>query len=404
MASIHRKDGTKNWYCCFALPNGKRVYRSTGEANRAEAMRRACEIEAEELALAADSCTKQGNIVRTLHEASALAKKGDLSIDRAREIIAQMVAASTGKELRFHTVRQWGEEWLAGKRGSTAKSSLSTYSRCVNGFLEFIGTAADGPIEHLDESHFRGYRDELRERKRTARTCNQALKILRGWMKTATVQGHLTRNPAASVPMLLETDSIEREPFEPDELKRLLATAQGSWRGVVMLGIYGGMRLRDATNLRWSSVDLEGSVIRFRPLKTARKKKDVVLPVHPSLKSYLESLPLPIHPSNFLFADLAGKSTGGKSGLSFTFNAILKDAKIERDRVRVESDGTRVVEGRRTFHSLRHTFASMLAKGGVSEGLRMELAGHKTPDMARHYTHHELETLRAAVGTLPSIQ
>ncbi|MGL5018980.1 MAG: tyrosine-type recombinase/integrase [Luteolibacter sp.] len=63
-----------------------------------------------------------------------------------------------------------------------------------------------------------------------------------------------------------------------------------------------------------------------------------------------------------------------------------------------------MVEGRRTFHSLRHTFASMLAKGGVSEGLRMELAGHKTPDMARHYTHHELETLRAAVGTLPSFK
>ena len=48
--------------------------------------------------------------------------------------------------------------------------------------------------------------------------------------------------------------------------------------------------------------------------------------------------------------------------------------------------------------------AELLAKGGVSEGLRMELAGHKTPDMARHYTHHELETLRAAVGTLPSFK
>lgn len=404
MASIHRKEGSKNWYCCYSLPDGKRVYCTTRKSNRAEAMRRACEIEAEALAMAAETLAPQRTVLAQLQEAAALAKRGDLSVDRAREIVGRIVAASTGKEMRFYSVKEWGDEWIAGKRGSTAKSSLSTYSRCMTGFLSFIGPLAGEPMERLDESHFRGYRDDLRKKKRTARTCNQALKILRGWMKTAVNQGYLARNPAASVPMLLETDSIERAPYEPKELERLLKAADGSWKGVVMLGIYGGMRLRDATNLRWSSVDLKGGVIRFLPLKTARKKKEVVLPIHPSLRAYLKTLPLPIHPSNFLFADLAGKSTGGKSGLSFEFNAILVKAKIERDRVRVEPDGKRVVEGRRTFHSLRHTFASMLAKGGVSEGLRMELAGHKTPDMARHYTHHELETLRAAVGTLPSFK
>ena len=401
MASIHRKEGSKNWYCCYSLPNGKRVYCTTKKSSRAEAMRRACEIEAEALAMAAETLAPQRAVLAQLQEAAALAKRGDLSVDRAREIVGRIVAASTGEELRFYSVKEWGDEWLAGKRGSTAKSSLSTYSRCMTGFLSFIGPLAGEPMERLDESHFRGYRDDLRKKKRTARTCNQALKILRGWMKTAVNQGYLVRNPAASVPMLLETDSIERAPYEPKELERLLIAAEGSWRGVVMLGIYGGMRLRDATNLRWSAVDLKGGVIRFQPLKTARRKKEVILPVHPSLEAYLKTLPLPLHPSNFLFPDLAGKSTGGKSGLSFEFNAILVKAKIERDRVRIEADGKRVVEGRRTFHSLRHTFASLLAKGGVSEGLRMELAGHKTPDMARHYTHHELETLRAAVGTLP---
>ena len=361
MASIHRKEGSKNWYCCYTLPSGKRVYCSTKKTNRAQAVRRACEIEAEALALASETLAPQRSILAQVQEAAKLAKLGDLSLDRAREIVGKIVAASTGKEMRFYTPREWGAEWLAGKRGSTAKSSVATYSRCMSGFLSFIGPLADEPLERLDESHFRGYRDDLRERKRVARTCNQALKVLRGWMKTAVNQGHLSRNPAASVPMLLETDSIERAPYEPKELERLLKAADGSWKGVVMLGIYGGLRLRDATNLRWSSVDLKGGVIRFRPLKTARRKKEVVLPIHPSLKTYLKTLPLPIHPSNFLFADLAGKSTGGKSGLSFEFNAILTKAKIKRDLERVEADGSHVVEGRRTFHSLRHTFASMLS-------------------------------------------
>jgi integrase len=402
MASIHHKEGSKNWYCCYSLPNGKRVYCTTETTNRAEAMRRACEIEAKALAMNAETSAPQRTVLAQVQEAAALAKRGDLSLDRAREIVGRMVETSTGKKMRFYTAKEWGAEWLAGKNGSTAMSTLSQYSRFIRGFLTFIGPLADAPIEQLDESNFRGYRDELRKRKRTARTCNQALKILRGWMRSAVNHGHLARNSSASVPMLIESDSIERAPFAPKELARLLKTADSSWRGVVMLGIYGGMRLRDATNLRWSSVDMRGRVIRFLPMKTARKKKEVVVPIHPALLVYLKTLPLPIHSSNFLFPDLAGKPSGGKTGLSIPFNSILIEAKIERDKVRVDANGKRVIVGRRTFHSLRHTFTSMLAKGGVSEGLRMELAGHKTPDMARHYTHHELETLRAAVGTLPN--
>lgn len=404
MASVHRKAGCKNWYCCYSLPNGKRVYCTTKKANRSAAMRRACEIEAEALAMATETSAPQRTVLAQVKEAAALAKRGALSLDRAREIVGRMVATSTGKEMRFYSVKEWGDEWLAGKIGSAAKSTHSVYSGFVRAFLTFIGPLADGPIENLNESSFREYRDDLRKRKRTGKTCNQALKILRGWMRQAVNAGHIARNPASSVPMLLETDSIERAPFQVEELERMHAAAEGSWKGVVMLGLYGGLRLRDATNLRWSSVDLAGGVIRFRPLKTARRKAEIVLPIHPSLHVYLKALPLPLHPSNFLFSDLAGRSTGGPSGLSFEFNAIMEKAKIERDRVRVEADGKRVVVGRLTFHSLRHTFASMLAKGGVSEGLRMELAGHKTLEIARHYTHHELETLREAVGKLPDFR
>ena len=383
------------------MPDGKRVYRSTGKANRAEAMRRACEIEAEELAKVAETSTTQRKMVEKLHEAGALAKRGDLSIERAREIVAQLVAASSGKEMRFYTVREWGAEWLAGKQGTAAVSSIVSYTRWVTGFVEFIGQAADGPIDHLDESMIRGFRDSLREQKRRGKTCNHAVKILRMWLSAAVAQRLLTRSPAAGVPLLLESDSVERSPFETAELTAILKAANDTWKGVVLLGIYGGMRLRDATNLRWSAIDLKGGTLRFRPIKTARKKVDVILPLHPVLYDYLKKRPLPIDPTGFVFPELAGRVTGGLLGLSYEFTSIMEKAGVKRNRSRVEADGTRVVEGTLSFHSLRHNFATMLAEGGVSEALRMELAGHKTADMARRYTHNEIETLRTAVGTLP---
>jgi site-specific recombinase XerD len=50
-----------------------------------------------------------------------------------------------------------------------------------------------------------------------------------------------------------------------------------------------------------------------------------------------------------------------------------------------------------------HSFNSALANAGVSQKLRQKLAGHGPADMNTIYTHHELETIRTAVKTLPRL-
>jgi integrase len=57
----------------------------------------------------------------------------------------------------------------------------------------------------------------------------------------------------------------------------------------------------------------------------------------------------------------------------------------------------------KSFHSLRHSFASALANSGVPADLRMKLTGHKSATVHQGYTHHELEVLRGAIGTLPRL-
>jgi len=53
------------------------------------------------------------------------------------------------------------------------------------------------------------------------------------------------------------------------------------------------------------------------------------------------------------------------------------------------------------FPTLRHSFVSALANAGVSSELRRKLSGHADERSHARYTHHELDTLRAAVGKLP---
>jgi integrase len=82
---------------------------------------------------------------------------------------------------------------------------------------------------------------------------------------------------------------------------------------------------------------------------------------------------------------------------------LMEQAHIERGVIRERTTyGGRSVSAL-SFHSLRHSFSSILANAGVSEERRMALTGHKSRDMHQHYSHHELEQLQKAVALLPSL-
>ena len=48
-------------------------------------------------------------------------------------------------------------------------------------------------------------------------------------------------------------------------------------------------------------------------------------------------------------------------------------------------------------------FISQLANAGVASEIRQKLAGHASSAVHGIYTHHEIETLRAAVEKLPRL-
>ncbi len=181
-----------------------------------------------------------------------------------------------------------------------------------------------------------------------------------------------------------------------DHLKIFVAvlwTARGDNCSTFLRG-FAASRLGDVVNMTWRAVDLQEKVIRFTASKT---KKPVVIPMHPDLER--ELLKKPGIGKAPLFPTLAGRGTGGKTGLSNQFTAVVKAAGIESKPM---GGGVRQ-QASLTFHSLRHSFNSSMANAGVSQEIRMKLTGHASAEMNQGYTHHELEPLRAAIATLPNI-
>jgi integrase len=83
-----------------------------------------------------------------------------------------------------------------------------------------------------------------------------------------------------------------------------------------------------------------------------------------------------------------------------TFDAKNGVIKAGLDPMTVQGKGVRKFS-RRTFHSLRHSFNSVMANAGVSDEIRMKLTGHKSPKMNERYTHLQLAVLKKAVKSMP---
>ena len=377
MASIFRKPKSPYFFAAYRGPNGERLQRTTKEKNRSSAMRIAIEFEA---------AASKGRS-RTLTEANA------------RRVISEILEKSTGEGIQFHSCREWFTEWCAGKNGAVTDKSMEKYVQVTNAFLGNLGERAALSLAAISNKDIRQFRDTLRAEGRTAGTVNQIIrKVLSVPFASALRLGYITVNPCAGVDPLRDEGESQRDVFTIEQVSALVQAAEGDWKGAILCGYFTGLRLRDVAEMTWSAVDLDAGVIR---IKTKKTSASLVLPLHEDLKEWITAQPRGIARAP-VFPSLSGKGTGGRFGLSGRFKAVMDAAGI-KGRVLRESGG----KGRQTsslsFHSLRHSFVSALANAGVASELRQKLSGHADDRSHATYTHHEIETFRAAVTKLPRI-
>ena len=380
MASLHKDPRGKSpfWYCAYRLPNGQRTFRSTKLTDRK----------------AADE------FCRRLEYASHESKAGRLIENRARELISEIVEHATGEPLRTYTAEDWLHEWLQGKEATKAEGTFLKYENAINGFLTSIGNRAKFNVNQIAPRDVLRFRNAQILHGKNPSTTNDQVKIVRMAFTSARKLGYITHNPAEAVEMLPENAETAKQPFDIEQVKALLAAAAGDWKGAIMIALYTGARLQDVANMRWESVDLQNNWISFRAGKTKQRLK---LPMHEALRDFLLELPTADTSKAFLFPSLAGKGTGGRSGLSMAFARIKQRAKVRGEVTRERAGKAGRTVNSLSFHSFRHTLTSIMANAGVPLEVRQQFTGHASAEMNQHYTHHEIATLRAAIEKLPAL-
>jgi integrase len=382
MASLRRKDGSKYWYACVTLPNGRQTQRSTKQTDRKAAQKVADTFE---------RITKQ-----------------KMSEGQVRRVVADLFEQVSGQRLHSSTVSEYIEQFLKVKAAEGSTATVVRYRQVLGKFRAQLGDRANLDLNFVTVSDVTRFRDSFGSPRPA--TANGALKLTRAFLQSAWKAGLISENVATKVEVVKASpDAVKRRALTIPELQRILEAAGNSeWRGLILFGVYIGARLGDIALLTWQNVHgLEGEYpeVRYRSRKTGRQQ---IVPLAPPLVRYLLEIPsndnprTPIFPRSYLV--VSGQERAGT--LSNGFRAILETAGLAAPtthRSTGKGRSSRRTVNEMTFHSLRHTATSLLKAAGVSASVAMDIVGHESTAVSAHYTHTAEDVKRAALAKLPDL-
>jgi integrase len=379
MASLIKKPNSKYWFACFRDISGRQHRKSTEETNRKKALEIARHYE--------------------------MVAQRKLKPRKVRETLSELYREIYGETVPDATVKQYAENWLGVKEAERKPSTLESYEKSIEKFLEFLGHDAELDISLLTKTHITAFRNNLVQKVGPG-TVNFDLSIIKMLFRTARRDGYILENPAEFVDPVREDGHNSRRPFTILEIRRILKVADDEWTSLVLFGLYTGQRLGDLARLTWDNIDLARGEIR---LITGKTGKRLILPIAGPLRNHLENLPTsntpgaPLHPKAL---DVIVKRQGRVGALSNQFVELLSQVGLREQRSH-QSTGrgrsSRRKQSEVSFHCFRHTAVSLLKDAGIPEAVVMEMVGHNSKQMSAHYTHVGREALEKAAAALPEI-
>ena len=249
----------------------------------------------------------------------------------------------------------------------------------------------------------------------TKRYFLRACKQFCGW---TVKDGRTSTNPLQHLSRTAEVQN-KRRALTPEEIECLLDYTKraglnfsitGPERALVYrLAIESGLRANEINSLKRTSFDFEGLKVKLEG-KHAKNRKEAVLPLKTATAELIKEHLKAKMPTASAFRIPKGNTARMiQKDLKETRKAWIKKAVNNPDehRRRNDSDFLKVetIEGKVDFHSLRHTFGTLLASAGIHPKTAQELMRHSDINLTMsRYTHAQADQITAAINALPEFE
>ena len=311
------------------------------------------------------------------------------------------------KQAVGHFLDYWLKEVVSGK----APKTVRYYEQMVRLYLK--PTIGHIQLSKLSAQHVQALLNKYRDQKLSARTVGAIRATLRTALNTAWRWNLIRENPALRV----TSPRIERnEPvyLTPDEAGALLDKAGDHYTArLIELALLTGLRIGEASGLRWEDVDFESNVIRvrkqlqrvdgklqLRDLKSSSSRRVLALG-----KAGMECLSKQ-RAQQLIWSTSRDEEEGAFNPLNLCFTGTdgkPLDPKTV-DKFLKRFTGQAKIEKPISFHKLRHTVATHMAASGIPLQIVKDQLGHSQISLTSNtYAHAVPTVLRSAAEQLEEI-
>lgn len=309
----------------------------------------------------------------------------------------------------------WGEvaqAWLEWHRaeGDWAPSTLRNYESILRADGPLMAEFADRPVRGIERREIRAWWVRTRE-SRSPRSANAQLTVFRivvNWADSMDEYAPVS-DPSKGIRKVPEPPTGKAPFFEVEDVLAIARAARAIHlelcgcqqfmhraaasrydEEIITLAAFAGLRRAELVSLRWENIDFDGMTIHVRESISAgeravpKGKRVRTIPMAPQAAQLLARLaPDDAKWSNELVFPGAGRDDKlDIDALSARFCKARDYAGVTRRKPRGD---TMVLL---TFHDLRHTFASVLARDPKIAPLEIQLAaGHASFVTTERYMH-----------------
>ena len=282
------------------------------------------------------------------------------------------------RERKANTFYEVYQSWLPTHRAG--KSTIDCYKAAVR----YFGPLFTLPFREIDVDDLQDCIDECGKGKRTKENMRADV----GLMYKYAIPRQMTTNSLNLAQYLSVSgeSSVHRDAFTELELARLWKNADTvPFVSDILIMCYTGFRPGEYLALRAANYDPSSHTLTGGAKTYAGRNRVVTL--SPKIIPLVEHR---VEQDGWLCSD-RGKQWDLKAFSEKAFYPALESCGISNPMVEV---GGGVLRHRITPHSCRHTFATLIKRVDGADKDKLELIGHTSTEMLRHYQDISLEDLR----------
>jgi len=283
----------------------------------------------------------------------------------------------------FISISDFKNEYLAFAHTTKSQSYLRSISLSFKMFAEYLGNIPIQSITSLQIDKFVTFTFG-----RTKRGAHLYFRTLKAAFTKAVAWNYIKENPFKNIkfPRIPKSHPVF---ISVEEFKIILSqTNEEILKQLFIAAFNTGMRLGELTNMKWSWIDFQKSLISIKCSAdfSTKSKKERIIPINAALRATLMQLKQSKHykPEGYVFTN----SIGIKLNDDFVSKKFKKSVRLTGLKDSIH------------FHTLRHSFASMLVQKGVSLYVVKELLGHEDLSTTQIYSHLNNENLIEAVNLI----